>query len=333
MEQSSHNTTQRTRTGTSLTVDQLQARKHARRFASVLDDLPLAHDQLWLHLLPDGRSAGMGSRQRHSVFSHGNVLNLDALDLLSTTEKPDADLYRTGEAMEADKDGRRLGVLPTLNQWARLVDERMLDEDVTHLPPFALVTCGPTCRFQAEADEVALWPIYPGYACSEREGTHWRKPTVVSQCRWLRGHSSYICDQEWAEGAVRDLELLLQDIQVVTGMVDHERTMPCLTLTCGNIAYPQKGGAWYRCSGCDRAWSRAELMQHAERNAPKTLVECSKLLNIPERTLRRYLAQDPPPFAPVRGQKRGKSPLFDLREVDAATHSLRYRNAELGRVS
>src|SRR5215217_3018265 len=125
MEQSSHNITQRTRTGTSLTVDQLQARKHAKRFASVLDDLPLAHDQLWLHLLPDGRSAGMGSRQRHSVFSYGNVLNLDALDLLSTTEKPDADLYRTDEVIEADKEGRRLGVLPTLSQWVRLVDDSL----------------------------------------------------------------------------------------------------------------------------------------------------------------------------------------------------------------
>lgn len=321
MEQSSHNITQRTRTGTSLTVDQLQARKHAKRFAGVLDDLPLAHDQLWLHLLPDGRSAGMGSRQRHSVFSHGNVLNLDALDLLSTTEKPEADLYRTDEAIEADKEGRRQGVLPTLSQWVRLVDDSLSAS--MHEPPFALVTCGPICRFQAEADEVALWPIYPGYACSEREGTHWRPPTVVSHCRWLRSHSSYICDHDWADVMVRDLELLLQDIQVVTGMVDHDRTMPCLTLTCGNIAYPQKGGAWYRCSGCDRAWSRAELMQHAERNAPRTLVECAKLLNVSERTLRTLLAQQL--ISPIPGLKRGKSPLFYPREVDEATMVNRYR--------
>lgn len=306
-----------------MTVDQIQARKHARAFGSVLDDLPLAHDQLWLHLLPDGRSAGMGSRQRHSVFSHGNVLNLDAVDLLSTTEKPGADLYRTGEAIEADKQDRRQGVLPTLTQWVRLIDDRMTVAAALHDPPYALVTCGPVCRFAGEADEVALWPAYPGYACSEFESTHWRKPTVVSQCRWLRTQGSYITEQDWAAVIVADLEALLRDIQLITGMVDHDRTMPCLTLSCGNVAYPQKGGAWYRCSGCDRAWSRGELMRHAERNAPRTLVECAKLLNVSERTLRTLLAQHL--ISPIRGLKRGKSPLFDPREVDAATMSTRYR--------
>jgi hypothetical protein len=316
-----------------LTVDQLQARKDIRTFRFILDDLPLAHDQLWLHLLPNGQAAGMGSRQRHGVFSHGNVLNLDVVDLLSTVEKPEADLYRTDEAIEADRQGRRLGVLPTLSQWVRLIDERMLMDGQTPAPPFALVTCGLACRFADQADEVVLWPIYPGYRCTELERTHWRKPTVVSHCRWLRTHSSYICDQDWAGVIIADLEDLLQAIQAVTGMIDRNRTMPCLTLTCGNVAYPQKGGAWYRCSGCDRAWSRAELIRHAERNAPRTLPECAKLLNIPERSLRRYLAQDPPPFQPVRGLKRGKSPLFDVKEVDTATRSLRYRNADQALVS
>lgn len=307
-----------------MSVDQIQARKDVRAFGSILDDLPLAHDQLWLHLLPNGQAAGMGSRQRHSVFSHGNVLNLDVVDLLSTAEKPEADLYRTDEAIEGDKQGRRLGVLPTLSQWVRLIDDRLGAS--VHEPPFALVTCGPACRFQDQADEVALWPIYPGYACTEIERTHWRKPTVVSHCRWLRSHRSYICDQDWAGVIIGDLEELLAAIQAVTGMVDRERTMPCLTLTCGNIAYPQKGGAWYRCSGCDRAWSRAELVHHAERNAPRTVAECAKLLGISEKTIWRRVVDGS--LVPIRGVKRGKALLFNPKNVDEVTRSLRYRNAE-----
>jgi hypothetical protein len=179
---------------------------------------------------------------------------------------------------------------------------------------------------------VALWPIYPGYACSELERTHWRKPTVASHCRWLRQNAVWIAAQDWSAIMERDLHSLLSDIRAITGN-DGPGTMLCLTETCGFVAYPQHGGAWYRCSGCDRAWSRGELLRIADRNSPKTLVECCKLLSIPERTMRRYLAQDPPPFQPIKGLKRGKSPLYDLREVDSGTRSLRYRNAELGRVS
>jgi hypothetical protein len=142
----------------------------------------------------------------------------------------------------------------------------------------------------------------------------------------------WISEQDWASVMIRDLQKLLSDIRAITGN-DRPPTILCLIETCGNIAYPEKGGALYRCSGCERAWSRGELLRIADRNTPKTLIECCEILNIPERTMRRWLAQDPPPFQPIKDLKRGKAPLYSLREVDSATHSLRYRNAELGRVS
>lgn len=326
MAESPHKFTHSTGQGTSLIADQIHARLIAKSLGSILDDLPLAHDQLWLHLLPNARSAGLGSRQRHSVFSHGNVLNLDVVDLLSTTEKPVADLYRSDDAIEADKQGRRLGVLPTLSQWVRLIDERMTFADEPHSEPFALVTCGPVCRFNDQADEVALWPIYPGYSCTEIERTHWRRPTVVSHCRWLRLNSHYVSDQEWGVSVVDDLAALLRDIQQVTGMIEYDRTMPCLTVTCGNVAYPQKGGQWYRCSGCDRAWSRGELIRIAAHNAPRTVAECAKLLGISEKTIWRRVTDGS--LVPIRGLKRGKSLMFNPKDVDAVTRSLRYRDTQ-----
>jgi hypothetical protein len=278
-----------------------------------------------MFLLPGSRRVDRGSLQRHSVLNHGSILNLEVVDLLDTREKPGADVVRSDEAIAGDGEGRRLGVLPTLSQWVRLIDDEMCVTGYIHDAPFALVTCGPACRFEAEADEVALWPIYPGYSCTEVERTHWRKPTVASNSRWLRSHITWIADRDWSPIMERDLRALLSDIRAVTGN-DRPGTMVCLS--CENIAYPQHGGAWYRCPSCNQAWSRAELLHRAERNAPKTLVECSKILNIPEPTLRKYLAQDPPPFRPIKGLKRGRAHLFDLREVDSATRSLRYRNAQ-----
>ena len=309
-----------------MTVDQAAARDTLKSLTSIFDDLPLAHDQLWMFLLPGGRRVDRGSLQRHSVLNHGSILNLEVVDLLDTREKPGADVLRSDEAIAADGAGRRLGVLPTLSQWVRLIDERMCEVNEWHEEPYAFVTCGPACRFQDRADEVALWPIYPGYACSEQERTHWRKPTVASYSRWLRQNAVWISAQDFAPIMERDLRVLLSEIRAVTGN-DRPGTMLCLTETCGNVAYPQHNGAWYRCSGCDRGWSRGELLRRAERNSPKTLVECAKILNIPERTMWRYLAQDPPPFRPIKGLKRGKSPLYFLPEVDSATRILRYRNA------
>jgi hypothetical protein len=292
-----------------------------------------------MYLLPGGRRVDRGSLQRHSVLNHGSILNLEVVDLLDTREKPGADVVRSDEALSADSEGRRLGVLPTLSQWVRLIDNEMCEEGVDHETPYAFLSCGPACRFDAKADEVMLWPIYPGYACSEIERTHWREPTVASICRWLRQYAVWISDRDWSPIMERDLRALLSDIRAVTGN-DGPPAMLCLNISCanvGNIAYPQHGGAWYRCSACNTAWTRQELINRAERDAPRTLAECSKLLNIPERSLWRYLAQDPPPFRPVVEHgvplKRGKALLYRPRDVDQGTRSLRYRNAELGQVS
>lgn len=255
--------------------------------ADDLAALPDAYAMLNLFRLPGSQPADTGSRQR-TTLDHRTLLNLAVLDLTDEREKPDTAPVRTAADLAADKlaGERRQGILPTLGLWVRLADAEMCDEGHRHDEP------------------------HPN-------------PTVRTECDWLTGHLDWIGEQPWANEITDEIADMLRDCQSVAGDLDQVKDrLYCLNDRCG-WPVEEVDGAYYRCTGCGRAWGRLELHRMAERKKPKPLGECARLANVGERTLRRYKAEGRLHVA----ARSGTTDLYDIDQVMQATMNLRYREA------
>src|SRR4249919_506476 len=259
---------------------------NADKLARALDELPAAYDLLPLFMLPGSRP-DMGSHQRHGSDNTRSPLALSALDLADERTKADASPTRSDYELDRMAGARRQGVLPTLSSWVRLVDGELWDELTEH----------------AEPDE---------------------NPTVAGECAWLHSHIRWIGERQWLDEITQDIIGMLRDVREVTGEQQIHIKLYCLNTSCGWGVEEQSDGAWYRCTGCGRAWSRLELHRMAERKKPKTLAECALLAGVTERTLKTYKARG---LLRVVGRGQGKTELYDPDDVMRVTMNLRYRQA------
>jgi hypothetical protein len=272
----------------------------ARDLGTALDNLPSAYDRLHLFFLPGGMMSDQGSRQRHGILYAQAPVVLEVLDLLDTREKPDMGPWRRDDDVDLDQLGpdgstkssiRRQGIHPTLVQWARRADADMWDTGADHEP----------------------LPDTPG---------------MSHVCGWLGGVVNWLTAQDWMPRITTDVTRMNSEANAIIG-TDSKIHMTCTNPTCGWRVEEQANGAYWKCKGCGKAWSRMELHKMAERKKPKTLAECAKLSNVSERTLRTYKAGG---MLPVKA-RRGTVDLYDIDEIMSLTMSLRYRWPSRGRAS
>lgn len=303
------------------------------RLAKALEALPAAYATLPMALVVDLRPADTGSRQNHSQFTHAPA-NLSAHVLFDTRWKPGEPAWR--ERADLDRlphrwrDGygrmvtspaeRRLGVLPTLVQWGREVDEWLCEASVDHEEHEA-EACTALC---AEAP-VRARQLQAAGPCSENTRGHRIQMSVPRECSWLGDQLEHLVAWERFGEMHDDLVRLAAELQAICGVSEAKRD-PLLCLSCGWVVEevkPEKAGdlGWFRCTGCGRAWSRLELHRMAERKKPKTLAECVGPTGLALVTLKRYREA-----GKIRAVgRRGTAELFDLAEVMDATAVERYK--------
>lgn len=259
--------------------------KLVQKLVRTLNELPNAYQQLHWYWLPGNRPTDTGSIQRHSVLDTRTPITLDVLDLTDERHKADAELVRDNYELDKMAGNRRLGILPTLSQWVRLVDAELWDNDISHSAP-------------AET------------------------PTVDTECSWLQGHIDWMTQRPWFPDLVDDATKMLADVHRVVGS---DKPVHLICTQCGWGVYEQEDGSYYKCSGCQRAWSRIELHRMAERKKPKTLAEIATITNISLKTLRVYA--DKGYLKPVA--RDGQASLYDLDAVSLATMNLRYKRMDV----
>lgn len=181
---------------------------------------------------------------------HGNLAKLPLVaavaDLLDERQK---DLTDPEDLPANRKNGeRRLGVLRTLGLWVSLIHPELEDTE----------------------GETAV--CCPG-----------REHTISGECSWLIQHLDFTMGLHPDFGC--DISAIWRDLRNQTRTVD-AGPLRCLIETCGWPVEEMSGGAWYRCTGCRRSWSRLELHKLHEQQKPKTLSEIAALTQIPLSTLK-----------------------------------------------
>ena len=221
------------------------------KLVKALTELPAAYDQLHLFTLPGSRPND-GSKPRRGTLSTRAPLILDVLDLLDRRHKHDCEPTRDNAELDKMAGARRMGILPTLAQWVRLIDAELWDAEILHTEPV-------------------------------------EHPTVTTECAWLQSHTDWISQQPWVADIVDDLTRMLKDCTLITGTGTDVIKLTCTNLGCGWPVYEENDGAWYHCTGCGKAWGRLELHKMAERKQPKTLTFCAQFAGLSVRTLNRYI--------------------------------------------
>lgn len=183
-------------------------------------------------------------------------MDLGVIDLLDEREKRDCEPTRTADEIARDRlnGARRMGVLPILVQWTRLVDSELWDEGIEHAPL---------------ADS----------------------PTVASECGFLLLHLAWCAEQQWFNELADDVRKIRGDLRQATRSRDVEDLRLACT-QCGwpNIER-MADGAWFRCAGCGESWGRLEMHKMAERKRPRPLKQVAEFVNAPHRTLRHLVAE------------------------------------------
>jgi hypothetical protein len=239
-----------------------------------LTNLPDAYALLALFMLPG--SAPVDPDGISGTRSPAKPpLRLEVIDLLDVREKPDAAPIRIAATDPSARDhadidtdrrdyqwrdgrkkmtgspaARRLGILPTLVQWVRLVDGELWDDGIEH---------------------------------GELTGA----PTVASECSWLLVHLGWIIEQQWADEMAVDLTTMFDDVRRATGWTAEE---PDRCPKCGWIVEARDGGAWYSCTGCPETWAmHAEISKlMARQEYVMTLRACAAEVGRPLSSLKEW---------------------------------------------
>ena len=284
-----------------------------KKLGMALNELPALYDQLWLFLLPQAMPSSDGIHGA-SIASERAPLAVEVLDLLDVREKP-SDIY------PIDHEERRLGILPTLSSWVRFVDEEMIKDERQFVPPYRFMACSRSCKFLSIADAVN-----PGEAvCSGKRLDHWTAKTVGTECAWLGAHLDYIEGQPWAY-RIADPEVstsitkIVKDVRSIVGSEDQIKLI-CLNEECGWPVKIMSHGAWYKCTGCQDAWSFAEVRNRAAARRPITIKEAAERSGCSVRTLKEYATLGKITALEVRN---GSAKLYDPVEIMNATVAFRY---------
>lgn len=257
-----------------------------------LAELPTFYELLPLFRLPGSRPPDPNG---HSATSLARPpLSLDVLDLEDAREKRDSDPQRTDARLDRmgfrwrDRDGkltgspaaRRQGILPTLVAWCRLVDEELWDSGLEHRE-YGLMPCSANCT---EAPVRARMDNREG-PCSAIARQHWTVPTAKAETGFLLLHLDWCGEWRWFGELAADVRTMHADIRQAIGDAAPE---PLHCPSCGWGVAEQDGGKWFRCTGCERAWSWLEIGKIYERQKPKTLSEIAVLTHVPLSTLKKW---------------------------------------------
>jgi hypothetical protein len=227
-------------------------------------------------------------------------------------------LYPNGDMQHG---ARRLGVLPTLSRWVRFVDEHLIEDGRPYELPYRWVACGGSCKFLDAADTVAAGDS----VCTGRRLDHWPAKTVATEAGWLFDQLDYIKDQPWLYRFHGEITAMMADIRKIIG-TDRLGKLICIQPGCGWPVEEHGNGAWFRCTGCQRAWSFAEIRNMAEVRRPMTIKECAERSGTSVRLLKDYVTAGK--ITPLK-DKQGAAKLYDLGQVMEATQKLRYRKSSV----
>lgn len=259
--------------------DHAQTRKH-------LEQIPDLFANLGLFLVrgPSGEGTFGGPSGSRPP------MDLGVIDLLDNRQKRDCEPWRSEDEIERDRDAnaRRLGVLPTLAQWTRLVDSELWDASIEH-PPLA--------------DD----------------------PTIVTECGFLLAHLAWCAEQQWFNELADDVRKIRGDLRQATRSRDVEDLkLTCIKPGCGWDVREAPGGKWFECTGCKSKWGRLEMHNMAERKRPRPLKELAHFINEPHRTLRHLVAQGKLKHV----ARDGNANLYDTQDAVVAVAWMKMRTED-----
>jgi len=173
--------------------------------------------------LPDmltSRSGGGPNHGSRKVFARSAPpVNLTALDMLDGRQKLGGDDAEGMHQLDRMAGARRMGVLPDLWMWARMIEAEMIDAGAA-LP--------------AELPE---------------------SPTVATICRWLSQVTEWAVGAPWWPEYVHDIHETAQRIAATVGEpAGAEPTRHGGEDGCGMIV-SQLGPERFVCSGCGKSWT------------------------------------------------------------------------------
>jgi hypothetical protein len=247
-----------------------------------------------------------GENPGHTTPGSRPPLDLDVLGLTDERAKPNTPQTRLGDHkygsnLDIDQtqwawtDGkgraitepprRRVGIIPTLAQWTLLIECEMADQNLN--PP--------------ESSE---------------------QPTITTECAYLLATLDYAGHQDWLPDLAKDIHRIRGDLRHATN--DHDTND--LHLACTGCGWPKiesmDGGTWYRCTGCDLSWPRAELSKRAERKRPRSLTQVAKAVGISRRQLQAAVEDGRLKHVAREGNTR----LYDTMDAAAVAASIKLAN-------
>lgn len=202
--------------------------------------------------------------------------DLTVFDLLDDREKAGSDPFREDFEVDLRIGVRRQGVAPTLRGWARRVDAELWDLGLVH---------------EHLVDEA----------------------TVLGDCTFLYGQLGWVAEQDWCAGLAREVEAMRADMRRVMRESD-PTPLVCPTAGCHWQVVPMDARSWFRCTGCNRTWTAAEVVRLYQQQFPMHLSDCGRALSRPLRTLQRWVKDGA--LVPV-GRDTGGA-LFRLVDVEGA---------------
>ncbi len=145
-------------------------------------------------------------------------VNLTALDMLDTRQKIGGDDADGIHQLDRMAGVNRMGILPDLFMWARMIEREMYDASPTLSPELPAV------------------------------------PTLGNVCGWLREAVEWCSGLQWWGEFAHDVHTTAQRMRAALGEADR---MPALHLGetgCG-MPISEVGPARFLCSGCGKSWT------------------------------------------------------------------------------
>lgn len=295
-----------------------RARLHAqrvRRTQQALVDIPGLDELLDLFKLPGSGAAAEG---RSSAQTESRPpADLDVLDLRDRRTKTDDPRTKAGPDLLAWswRDGRehwveeigrrRQGILPTLTSWVRDIDEHLVDT-ARYTSPYSRPSCCGACTVGWVGPSDVI-----GCCVGPLRDHPWQPRTVARECAYLLEHHDWMAEQPQFDEYATDLLAIHHDLARAVHEPLHATRYTCAKPGCGWDVVAMDNASWYRCTGCDSAWTEVELHRMAERRRPKPLTECAAIAEVSVRSLRSAIAEKR-----LRSVGRdGNFDLFDLEDV------------------
>ncbi len=171
------------------------------------------------HMLTSRPPGSTNAKTGHSKLAHPPApVNLTALDMLDQRQKIAGDDADGLHQLDRMAGVNRMGILPDLWMWARMIESEMVD-------------AGPT--LPAELPEV---------------------PTLGNVCRWLSQAVEWAAGMQWWPEFAHDIHHTSQRVRRALGELDRNPTIHLGETGCG-MPITEVGPERFLCSGCGKSWT------------------------------------------------------------------------------